>query len=489
MGDLTSSEVERLRARIHDLEAQLEHADVSGEGGAGGPVPRSHRGAWSVTSAVLLVLACFLAPLSVVAVWADTEMSDTDQYVRTVAPLANDPAVQAAVADEVTTAVLESLELDQVTQELLTSLADRPNVPPRAAAALPALQGPITDGIENFTRGQVARFVASDEFAQLWGQVNAAAHAQVVRLLAGDPGGAVTAQDDTVTLNLAPIIARVKQDLVDRGFTLATKVPDVDRSFVLVQSDAVTKAQGVYRLLNVLGRWLPFVVLGLFVLGVLAATDRRRALMRGALGIVASMLLIGVALVVFRSLYVQSTPAGMLSPEAAGDVFDTLVRFLRTGIRATAVLGLVVALVAYLSGPSSAAMGTRSVLAHGVDRLRGGAESAGWRTGRVGVWTYGHKQGLRAVTLVAGGFVLLFWTRPTAWVVFWTAVVVVVVFAVIEFLAQPLVPSPAAVDLEQPPGPGPRSSPEPGVGSVASRTPTQELPAPATTSDQNGPDT
>ena len=279
--------------------------------------------------------------------------------------------------------------------------------------------------------------MASDEFAKLWSEVNRSAHDQVIRLLAGDPDGVVTAQDDTVTLNLAPVIEQVKQELVSRGFTLAENVPDVDRSFVLAQSASVTRAQGAYRLLNALGVWLPFVVVGLFCVGVLIAADRRRALLRGALGVVAAMLLVGVALALFRTAYVQSTPADVLSATAAGNVFDTLVRFLRTGLRAAAVLGLVTALIAYLSGPSSTARSTRSFLVHGVDTLRGRAESAGWQSGRVGVWIHAHRQPLRGIVLAAAGFVLLFWSSPTALVVIVTAALVALVLLVLEFLAQP----------------------------------------------------
>ena len=35
----------------------------------------------------------------------------------------------------------------------------------------------------------------------------------------------MSAQDDTVTLNLAPIIERVKKELLNRGFTLADNIP------------------------------------------------------------------------------------------------------------------------------------------------------------------------------------------------------------------------------------------------------------------------
>ena len=186
-----SSEVERLRARVHQLEGELE------EGRNGSPVtsPERQRSAWyAVGSAVLLVVACLLAPLSVTAVWASTQVSDTEQYVQTVAPLANDPAVQAAVANEITEAVLGYLDVEAVTREALSTLAAQENVPPRVGAVLPGLAVPIANGVESFTRTQVTRLVQSPQFAELWAQVNRVAHEQLVTLLEGNEGGAVSAQ-------------------------------------------------------------------------------------------------------------------------------------------------------------------------------------------------------------------------------------------------------------------------------------------------------
>jgi hypothetical protein len=150
----------------------------------------------------------------------------------------------------------------------------------------------------------------------------------------------------------------------------------------------------------------------------------------------------------------------VLTEQAAGDVFDTLVRFLRTSIRALAVLGLVVALGAFLTGPSTASVRTRGALEGGIGSLRGGAEAAGWQTGRVGTWTYAHKRALRITAVIAGGLVLMFWTSPTAWVVVVTALVVLLVMAVIEFLAQPPA-TPAAVPAAGPaPETGPGTTPD-----------------------------
>jgi hypothetical protein len=387
--------------------------------------------------------------LSVVSVWASTTLSDTDQYVETVVPLADDAAVQEAIATEVTTAVFESLDVEAVATDALEALAEQPNVPPRAAAVLPGLAVPLTEGVESFTRDQVEAFLATPEFAQLWAEVNRLAHEQVVKLLEGNEGGAVSAQDSQITLNLAPIVAAVQDLLVDRGFELAANVPEVDRSFVLAESDAISEAQGFYSTLNTLGVWLPVVALVILIVGVLLARDRRRALVKGALGVAAAMIGLGVALTLTRMWYVETTPADILSAEAAGGVFDTLVRFLRTALRALGVAALVVALAAFLAGPSTAATKTRATFERGIGSARGSAEGAGWDTGRLGAWVFAHRRALQATTLVLGGLVLMFWAQPTAWVVVWIALAVLLVLAVIEFLGTPPVQTTAVPETAE----------------------------------------
>jgi len=204
-----------------------------------------------------------------------------------------------------------------------------------------------------------------------------------------------------------------------------------------VQSDAVTKAQGVYRLLNTLGTWLPVIALALLALGVYVARGHRRALMLGALGVAGSMLLLGVGLAVARPLYLDAVPANALPQDAAGDVFDTLVRFLRTGLRTTAVLALVVALGAFLTGPSTTAVRTRSASSRVLGSLRGGAESRGLLTGPAGAWVFTHKRALRIGVVIAGALTLTFWSQPTVAVVVWTAVVVLILLGLVELLGRP----------------------------------------------------
>ena len=61
--------------------------------------------------------------------------------------------------------------------------------------------------------------------------------------------------------------------------------------------------------------------------GVFLARDRRRALLRGSLGVVAAMLVLGLVLAVGRVMYLSAVPPDVLPEAAAATVFDTFVRF------------------------------------------------------------------------------------------------------------------------------------------------------------------
>src|SRR3954447_20376920 len=118
-----SDEVLRLRLRVAELETALS----DGREATPSPVPHLTAGERAKTALAffLIVVSCLLAPLSVTAVWASQQVSDTDRYVATVAPLADDPAVQRAVADAVAREIFQRLDLQGLTQQTLDALVQR----------------------------------------------------------------------------------------------------------------------------------------------------------------------------------------------------------------------------------------------------------------------------------------------------------------------------------------------------------------------------
>ncbi|WP_406002503.1 hypothetical protein [Streptomyces sp. NBC_00829] len=409
-GRLTSAE----RAEL----AELRHKVASLES----KKPR-HR-VRSFFSAVLIVLAVILAPLCAVSVWTADIVGDTDRYVATVEPLASDPDVQAAVTNRITNAVMEHISVSDLIAEVA------PEDRPKLDAALSKLSGPLTSGLKSLVQAVTARFVSSDAFATIWTEVNRRAHDTMVKALTGEGGGAVVLKGDQVTVDLAPVIDRVKQRLIDRGLTVAEKIPEVHTSFVVATSDQIGKGKKVFRLLEIMGVWLPIVAVLIAAAGVLLAVHRRRALIAAVLGIAVAVGILGIGLTAFRTYYLDALPASV-NQAAASSVYETLIRFLRSSVRTVVTLGAVIALGAWLSGPGRWAVKAREMWRSGIGAVRG---ATGLDTGRVGTWVHHWKTWLNWGVVVVAAVVFALWDHPTSMVTIWLAIGVLALLAVVEFL-------------------------------------------------------
>ena len=436
------AELARLRAEVAELRSQVSVTPPVDQAMVPPASPRPRRQRWrSVVATLLIVTGCILAPLSVVAVWTKNLVTDTDRYVTTVAPLARDPAIQNAVANKITAEIFSYLDVAALTNEAVDALSTR-GLPPRVTTGLHALSGPLSDGVQSFVRTQVGNVVASDAFADAWVTANRSAHQALVAALTGQTGEGITIANNTVSINLGPFIQVVKQRLVERGFDLASRIPDVNPSFTILQSEVIGKAQGAFSLLNAIGNWLPLIVLILLALGVYVAKGHRRALVGAGLGLAVGMVALAVGILLFRTIYLNALPLGVFDREAAAAFFDTLVRFLRLGLRTVLVFGLIIALAGFFTGRSVTAVRARAGLKSGIGWLRGGAESAGFRTGPVGAWVYTYKRVLWIAAIAIAALVLVFWDQPTGKVIVGITLAVLVVLVIIEFLGRP--PSPIA---------------------------------------------
>ncbi|WP_426244830.1 hypothetical protein [Nocardioides sp. LHG3406-4] len=139
---------------------------------------------------LLIAMAALLAPLSVLATWAGGQIQDTDRYLATVAPLADDPDVQDAVAARIEEVVFSYLDLDAATDQLITAL-EAPGRPPEAADTLRALSGPLTSGVRSFVRDRIDALVRSDAIAKARVEAKRTAQSEPVAALTGKTDGAV----------------------------------------------------------------------------------------------------------------------------------------------------------------------------------------------------------------------------------------------------------------------------------------------------------
>ncbi|MFE6196064.1 hypothetical protein [Streptomyces sp. NPDC057838] len=428
---------EQLSARERDELDDLRQRVNALESGGSSRAARHHPFR-SLGSVLLVLLAGLLSLLSVVAVWANSIVQDTDRYVGTVGPLASDPDVQKAVTNRVTDVVLARIDVDALVKEL-TDAAAQQGVPPRVAQLLGDLDGPIESGLKQLVASTVERVVTSSAFETVWVDANRRAHAALDKALTGRSDSAVVLKDNQVVVDLGPIVANVKERLVDAGLKAAEKIPAVRTDFVVFASEDVGTVKTYVRVLQILGGWLPVITLLVAAAGIYVAFNRRHALIGAALAVFVAMLVLGIGLTVARDVYLDHLPPGA-SEAAAGSVYDALVRFLRAGVRALAAVALFTAAGAFFAGPSRIAVLTRTGCRRGIGGLRDVATSAGLRLGAAGRFVHRFKRWIGAAILVIAAVVLFTWSYPTTAVVVWTAVITLVGFGIREFLDAPAAP-------------------------------------------------
>lgn len=266
--------------------------------------------------------SAFLAPIAVLGAWVQAEFIETESFVETLKPLATHPEIQEVVTDQVTDAIVtEFLQLSPIAS---------------------ALVNPIV-------RGQVEIFVESPQFAQIWETSLREIHARTIRLLEGDPNAALQLDDEgLVSLNLGPIVAGVKGDLVAQGIVLANLIPEVDRSVVIISSESFLTLRTVFRVVEFVNYWLSFVVIGLVAVGVVVVTSRLRAIAWTGLGWAVGMGVLGGALF-FARQNLAGRRSELFSDETIVLMFDELTAGLVEIIRWSVILGLVIAVASALT--------------------------------------------------------------------------------------------------------------------------------------------
>ncbi|MFF1464131.1 hypothetical protein [Streptomyces sp. NPDC058330] len=262
-------------------------------------------------SAVLLVLLALLVPFSALAAWVDLELDDSDRYLAAVSPLASDPGVRDTVATLVTDEAMKNIDV-----------------------------GPLQDTVEEFLDDTARSFTTTEAFQKAWDGANRTAHQAVTAALHGDDGQAVT-------IDLAPVIERVKRELVDDGVPFAELIPVRHTTITLLSADRADELRTSFRWLRYCSVWPAVGTAVLLVLVVGLAFVRRGV--RGGLaatavagaGFVLGALLLRVAVAVGRSRVLDQVPDS--DRDGAAAVYDALTASLRTTVWAVLAAGVVLA--------------------------------------------------------------------------------------------------------------------------------------------------
>jgi hypothetical protein len=355
--------------------------------------------------------------------------------VETVAPLATSQPVIDDVAAAVTTAIFEQIDVEAELEA---------NLPPKLAFAA----GPIASQVKSVTNDLVVKALETDQFDALWRAVNRQASASVIATLTGaETSTALQVVNGQVILDLSPVLADVKTRLSEAGVSIAANLPTTAPEVTLpvANIDYLVQARQLVKLLNTLAWLLPFLALLCFAGAVALSRNRRRTLITSALLVSGAALLLGLALGVGRAAYLDAVTSPAVSEQTASVVFDTVVRFLRNGLRVFFLLGLVVAFGAAVTGDAAWARSLRRTSGRLVTE---GGKRSGLDTGRVGAFFAAHRTGYRVVAVAVFGIGLFLLNPPTPASLLWLVIGLLAVLVLLEFLAS-TAPRPADEEADR----------------------------------------
>jgi hypothetical protein len=406
--------------------------------------PRADGGARRWIAGAMVVITTLLVIASSVAVWAHRTVFDTDQFMATIEPALDDPALYDALADNVTEQALIALDLDTRVSERLTQLdavlaaalverldvepgpllealstrVDRPSL----AALTPTVVGPLEDRVEDV----IHRLFTREQFRERLPSIVARAHDAAIGVARSDvedyPNVYLT--DDAVVLNTVPLVAEALREALGG---LGDMLPDVTLPDAVAERAPEARAQ----LGEALGRQLPedfgqvalvdretfemvqgtvttvdravWALVLLTVLAVIAtiwvSPDRRRTAVQLGIGVIAALVIVVALLDRLKDLVVDValTPDGQ---HVAGTLFDAVAGEVHAIFVVVGVVAAVTVVLALLSakGPQWAEQaGRRWPWARRLTDADGSAAR----------WIGSHADALRIVLLVVAVFVLV----------------------------------------------------------------------------------
>lgn len=393
---------------------------------AGAATKQRRWGARSIAALLLFILATILTIPALVGHWGHRTVIDGERYIATVGPLINQPEVQQALADAVTTQVVAKVDTESQVDTLLGNLFP-------SAGFTDQLAAPIAAGINSLIGELVNKFVASPQFATVWISLNTAAQKGVVLVLEGKDGGIVRLDGDNLVLDTSVALQAIQQKLVDSGITAAANItiPESDRQIVLANTPGLAQIRTIYGLTSPILQWLPLIIALMYGGAILLARRRARTTVAAGIVFLVSGVVILFGLAAGETAFTNELAGTPWGP-AAGVFWSTLLEYLVAGTQAIVTLGIVLVLAGWFGGRTSIATRLRGQVTKGLAEL--GGRLSGGRPGTISREMLGYA---RWAVYAVGVAILLFSDLMSVSTVLWITALVAGLVTLAQLLAGP----------------------------------------------------
>ncbi len=192
--------------------------------------PVAHHPFRTLFAAFFGIVALLLVLLSILVVWANQTLTNTQLFVTTFAPLASQSNVQQFIAEKAATTLLEQAP----PEDIATALLPASSIIGQTSEQLQAQLRPV------ITR-DILQLLEQPQFAELWKQTLQSTHAQIVSQL--------NSNADTISLDLRPAIQGALNQLQASDLhTVADTVKLEDNAGVVaLNGDAIHRIRQYYQ--------------------------------------------------------------------------------------------------------------------------------------------------------------------------------------------------------------------------------------------------
>lgn len=295
----------------------------------------------------LTTLGCLAVIAFTVTHWLENHILNTDAWVATVAPLPQEPVVNAALSSYITGQVYSNVNVEQRIQNAL---------PPKASF----LAAPLASQLHTLLTQVAKRALASNGFQTVWVSANRLAMSNLVMNARSPNPGQNGKLNQLFNVNLSG----VKATLASRLGTTANAIPALQpqsQKSLTIGANLKTKRERLWqyvRTADFLNIVLPFVVAASF-LGTLAfSRDRRKTLLIVSLIVIILLLLEQIGLKAARQNILDQVKNTDYR-SAVGYIYDTLTAPLRSYIYSLLVPAVLIVVGCFIASPADWAVRLR----------------------------------------------------------------------------------------------------------------------------------
>jgi len=347
----------------------------------------------------LIILGGILSVPAAIAVWQEREIQDEDAFVQNVHEVVNNEDVQVLLAQRLTDRILERTNLRQRISEGLTEIEEQAGTD--RGAAIPLLAAPLTRLAGETINRLCLQILQSEAFDTILDTAARTAHRAVMAVIQNDRG-LIEQNNGQIVLNLRPVIVQVVENLAGERAQQAlsnVNIPEDAGMIVISKEDDNAWLWKVVRWIDDFNPVVPIIVALIFLLAIVIAKSKRRALIAtgAALAIVSGLMLLALAAPV-KELATTWPPTDQ-GKQAAKQVYDILLDDFRVQQAFIVLIGLGLVLVGSLAGDRRVVGAVRAAVTR-----REEADAGGLIRERAGA--------LRLAGLIVSGVVLLVWPDP-----------------------------------------------------------------------------